>query len=54
MHKAKFEFLNRRSEVRVLSGPPANKINDIADFLATVATGVGDSFDRRILNRIYP
>jgi len=30
-------------EVRVLPGPPPNKINDLADLLAAVATVFGDS-----------
>jgi hypothetical protein len=28
-------------EVRVLPGPPHNKINHLADILAAVATGIG-------------
>jgi hypothetical protein len=36
-------FLKRRSQVRVLSGPPANKINNLDGLLATVATVIGDS-----------
>ena len=35
-------FLNRRSEVRVFPGPPNNKINYLADSLATVATVIGN------------
>jgi hypothetical protein len=33
-------------EVRVLPGPPRNKINDLYDILATMATAIGDSTAR--------